>query len=170
MNFCRAMVVNLNLNPRMKSSLVLGKFNNLPCEMPRPHLSVFVWKRMFWSPFSKNIATTLIVFRSFSPVHKKTLKTQILLRGPGGDAYLPCNVVLCPIYARFLNMSQSKKLVKKGNNDSFVWRDDKIERLLNYKGHHRVPSHNDVGKCRLGVLSNKVIWLILDLFTAQYYL
>ena len=43
---------------------------------PRPHVSVFVWKRNYFSPFSNKFASTRSVFRSFSPVHTKTLKTQ----------------------------------------------------------------------------------------------
>ena len=39
----------------------------------RPHVSVFVWKRRFFSPFSKKYASTRSLFESFSPVHTKTL-------------------------------------------------------------------------------------------------
>ena len=35
-----------------------------------------------------------------------------------------------PINARCLNMSQSGKLVKKGETDSFLWKDDEVKRLL----------------------------------------
>ena len=39
---------------------------------PRPHYTVFKWKRHYFVPFSKRFASTLIVFVSFSPVHTTT--------------------------------------------------------------------------------------------------
>ena len=45
--------------------------------MPRPHVSRYIWKRRFFSPFSKQKkinASTRGVFESFSPVHTKLLK------------------------------------------------------------------------------------------------
>ena len=46
---------------------------------PCRHVSIFVWKRTFFSPFSKIFASTRSVFRSVLPVHTKTLKMQTLL-------------------------------------------------------------------------------------------
>ena len=39
---------------------------------PCLHVSVFVWERNFFSPFSKKFASTRSVFESFSPVHTYT--------------------------------------------------------------------------------------------------
>ena len=39
---------------------------------PRPHYTVFKWKRYCFAPFSKRFLSTLIVFVSFSPVHTTT--------------------------------------------------------------------------------------------------
>ena len=42
------------------------------CLRPCPHVSVFKRKRSCFAPFSKRVASTLIVFVSFSPVHTTT--------------------------------------------------------------------------------------------------
>ena len=43
-------------------------------ERTRPHVSVFVLKHNFFSPFLKKFASTGSVFGLFSPFHTKTLK------------------------------------------------------------------------------------------------
>ena len=40
---------------------------------PCLHVSIFVWERNFFSPFSKKFASTRSVFESFSPVHTYTI-------------------------------------------------------------------------------------------------
>ena len=55
---------------KSNSSLAQGRTAKL---RPYPHVSVLVWKRNFFSPFSKKFASTRSVFWSFTPVHTFTM-------------------------------------------------------------------------------------------------
>ena len=55
---------------KSNSSLAQGRTAKL---RPYPHVSVLVWKRNFFSSFSKKFASTRSVFWSFTPVHTFTM-------------------------------------------------------------------------------------------------
>ena len=69
---------------------------------PCLHVSVFVWERTFFSPFSKKFASTRSVFESFSPVHTYTMNQFENDNLPNSASLThTCTLIMSPKKLRF---------------------------------------------------------------------